>query len=289
MIKNKIVAITGGSGFLGKALLKKLGKQPAEIRCLGHSEKSMTDAQREFSDCHWIIGDILDPMSLRKLIGGADIVFHLAAQKHIPIGEAQPTYTAMVNINGTRNVMDEAVLSNVNAVIGISTDKACNPRNIYGMSKYFMERMFVEYNKEGKRCGWPTRFYTCRYGNVAASSGSVFEVWDKCGRDKKIFKITEPNMTRFYFTVEEAVKEVLEALRVKKLDGPYIPKMKAMRMGDALDVFMEHYDARKMEVIGNRGNEKIHEELIKGITSDKVERYTKEEIKQLLSHLGLLK
>lgn len=288
MFKDKVIAVTGGSGFLGTAIIKKLGDEPREIRAMGHSEKLMTQVQRELPECKWLMGDILDPPALHRLIDGADIVIHCAAQKHIPVGEAQPTYTAMTNILGTKNVIDACILANIEEVVGISTDKAFEPLTIYGMSKYFMERMFVENNREAKKCGWNTRFYTCRYGNVLFSSGSVFEIWDKCGREKKPFKITDPNMTRFFFTVDEAVKTIFSTFRKKDLERPYIPKMKAIKMGKALDIFMEHYGVRKMEIIGNRGNEKIHEGLGIGITSDKVEQFSRSGMISLFNKLGLL-
>ena len=289
MFKNKVIAITGASGFLGKALLKALGDDPTEIRCLGHSEKLMVEARGMFPTCKWLVGDILDTGVLHRLTDGADMVFHLAAQKHIPIGEAQPTYTLMTNIWGTKNVIDACIINNVEEVVGISTDKAFEPQTIYGMSKYFMERMFAENNLEAEKCNWVTRFYTCRYGNVGGSSGSVFEIWDKCGREKKKFQITVPEITRFFFTVEEAVEVIFETLKQKNLDGPYIPSMKAMKMGDVLDVFMDHYDVRDMEIVGNRGNEKIHEGLRKGLTSNKAEKHTKEEIVTFLKSINLLK
>lgn len=282
MFENKRIAITGASGFLGKALIKALGDTPSEIRCLGHSEKLMVEAKRQFPNCKWLAGDILDTGTLHKLIKGVDIVFHLAAQKHIPIGEAQPTYTLMTNIWGTKNVIDSCIIHNVEEVVGISTDKAFEPQTIYGMSKYFLERMFVENNTGA------TRFYTCRYGNVAGSSGSVFEIWDKCGQEGKQFEITDPEMTRFYFTVEEAVEVIFQTLKKKDLTKPYIPTMKAMKMEDVLSVFMEHYNVRQMKIVGNRGNEKKHEGLSKDSMSNKVEHYTKPEIAEFLKKINLL-
>jgi UDP-N-acetylglucosamine 4,6-dehydratase len=283
-MKNKTVAITGAAGYLGRALIERLvGMNPKEIRCYDHNEEKAVWASKLFPTTKWMVGDISDPLKMYALTHKTDVVFHLAAAKHIPVCEENPALAVDVNILGTVNVARQAISNKVKEVIGISTDKACQPQTVYGMSKYFMERLFAQYNK----MDLDTKFYTVRYGNVAASSGSVFEIWNKRGQEGKVLEITVPDMTRFYWTVEESVDFIFEGLKKKDEDKPAIPKMKAMRMGDVAEVFSEHYGVGIKEV-GNRGNEKIHEDLDEGITSDKVEKFTSEEIKSFLKKLGLL-
>jgi len=283
-MKNKTIAITGASGFLGQRLILRLLKlKPKEIRCMAHSEKRMVEAQKKFPRCKWYIGDIVNYEQCELFIRGADIVFHLGALKHIPIAEENPHHAIMTNINGTINVAVASHKNEVEKVIGISTDKACNPLNVYGMTKYLMEQLWWEYNRKGK-----TKFLACRYGNVAASSGSVFEIWDKLGREGKNLQITVPEMTRYYFKVDDAVDTIFKTIKKGYEDKVYIPKMKAMRMGDVADVFAEHYGVKK-ELSGNRGGEKIHEELGDGITSDEAPRFSKRQIKKFIKDIGLLK
>lgn len=278
----KSVAITGASGFLGRALLKRLEKlKVKDIVALAHSEQKGVEAMKQFPNVKWIIGDISDE-NIADRLTQQDIVFHLAAQKHIPIGENYPTLTVETNIVSTLNIMRSCQYFET-TLVGVSTDKACNPETVYGMSKYFMERMFFEWNKN-----YNTNFYCCRYGNVGGSSGSVFEIWDKLGKDGKTLKLTDPDMTRFYFTVEDAVDTLMKTLRLKMKDKVYVPKMKAMRMGDVADVFAKQYGVN-VEIVGNRGNEKVHEDLVDGLSSDIADRYNKKEIKTFLKKINLLK
>jgi len=271
------VTITGASGFLGRALTEKLKKDGNEVVCLGHSEKSILGSENKF-----IVGDITDRGFTDENIKG-DLVIHTAAQKVIPIAEENPSFSFKNNILGTLNVFESAIKNGVKEVILISTDKACKPETIYGKSKEVCEWLCWYFNNKQSE----TKFYACRYGNVAGSAMSVFEIWDKLGREGKNIQVTVPKMTRFFFTIDEAVQVVLDTLEAKLTDRPFIPKMKSITMGEASFLFSQHYKV-EVEMVGNRGMEKVHEEITDGLSSENCERFTKEEFKELLKKIGCL-
>ncbi|NCU42684.1 MAG: NAD-dependent epimerase/dehydratase family protein, partial [Candidatus Moranbacteria bacterium] len=168
-----MITISGASGYLGKHLIKAFeGKKS----CLAHSEKKMEEAKDENE---WHIGDITDKDFTDQYIKG-DLVIHCAAQKVIPIAENDPAFSIKNNVIGTLNVFQSAIKNNVKTVVFISTDKAYEPETIYGKTKEFGEWLCKYFNEKGD-----TKFLWCRYGNVLASSMSVFEVWDKLGKEGK--------------------------------------------------------------------------------------------------------
>lgn len=284
-----LIALTGGSGFLGKALIRRLLQEhfpfgKVEIRAMGHGEQKTVEAAREFPSVKWLIGDVLNYEDVLSLCDGADVVIHCAAIKHIPIAEKQPHKAIESNILGTINVIGAAKSKQVKTVLGISTDKAYNPINVYGMTKALMEALFFEQNRAQTK----TDFLVCRYGNVGGSSGSVFEIWDKLGQKGETLNVTDPEMTRFFFTVGDAVDVVLATLQKGDREAPYVPEMKAMRMGDVAQVFAEFYDVDLLET-GNRGGEKRHEGMSDTYSSETAARMTKEEITEFLQKIGLLK
>lgn len=283
-MKNKIVAVTGGSGFLGKALVKRfLDLGAKEVRALGHSEEKQQAAKKLLPEAKWFIGDINDAVALTALLKGADIVIHAAAQKVIPVGEDHPSLTVDTNILGTATLARTAVMNGVKEVVLVSTDKACHPETVYGVSKMLGEKLFASYNK----LGYDTKFYSCRYGNVAGSSGSIFEIWDREGKAGNTLKLTDPDMTRFYFSVDDAVDTILKTLETKDEEKPYIPKMKAIRMGLAADIFANHYGV-SVEIIGNRGNEKVDEDLTDDINSATCEQWEEKDFIKFLKSIGCL-
>ena len=276
----KKCCLTGASGFLGTALTEKFLSLGYEVTALGHSEKKTTEGNKK---AHWIIGDITDEDFCDQNIKG-DLIIHCAAQKHIPIAEQNPSFSIKNNIIGTLNVFRSAISNQVKEVVFISTDKAYKPETIYGKTKEVGEWLCQYYNNQNLG----TKFYWCRYGNVAGSSGSVFEIWDRLGKEGNDLKITVPDMTRFFFDINGAVRTVFKTLENKYTKNPYIPRMKSMKMEDVCQVFCEHYGV-KYEIIGNRGNEKIHEAMSDDYCSMDCERFTKGEISTFLKKLGLLK
>jgi len=276
----KKITCSGASGFLGKELVKRFVSEGYKVKALGHSEYKTALGNK---DADWYIGDITDEKFCEKHITG-DIVIHTAAQKHIPIAEKQPEFAIKNNILGTLNVFRAAINNHVKEVVFISTDKAYKPETIYGKTKEVCEWLCKYYN--AKNLG--TSFYWCRYGNVGGSSGSVFEIWDKLGKEGKTLELTVPEMTRFFFTIGEAVETVIATLERKDKENAFIPEMKAMLMSDVADVFSDYYGV-DVKVVGNRGNEKLHEGMSDSYNSSTCERFTKEEIRQFLLNIGLLK
>lgn len=270
--------ITGASGYLGTALVEYLGAE--NCVCLGHSEKPVE--QHRNNGSVWHIGDITDKDYTDRYIKG-DVVIHCAAQKVIPIAEENPEFAIKNNVLGTLNVFQSAIKNSVKTVVLISTDKAYNPETIYGKTKEMGEWLCQYYNR--KQQG--TRFLWCRYGNVIGSAMSVFEIWDKNGKEGKTLLLTVPEMTRFFFTIHDAIRTVMTTIERNDTEHPYIPKMKSIAMGEACSVFCEHYGVG-YEVIGNRGMEKLHEGMSDEYNSETCEHFTKEEFKELLQSINLL-
>jgi len=273
------VTITGAGGFLGKALTKYY--KTDEVKCLFHSEKSTVECMA--NGRQWVIGDITDRSFTDYAITG-DVVIHTAAQKVIPIAEQNVAFSFQNNVIGAINVFESAIKNKVKEVVLISTDKAYESETAYGQTKAVAEWLCWYYNKKQQ----VTRFYACRYGNVLASSMSIFEIWDREGKLGNTLKVTIPEMTRFFFTIDDAVQTVVQTLAEKLEDKPYIPEMKAIAMGVALSIFTEHYGVN-FEVIGNRGMEKLHEGMSKEYNSETCQHFSKQEFKELLISVGLLK
>jgi UDP-N-acetylglucosamine 4,6-dehydratase/5-epimerase len=267
-ITGKRVFITGGSGFLGRALTKRLLQEACDITIFSRSERPQVEMKRKFPTCNYVLGDVRDGKSLYNAMNGHDVVIHAAALKHVPIAEDQPIEAMKNNIVGSINVLECAkYIPTITHCLGISTDKAAQPASVYGMTKLLMEKMFYEVADN-----YPdTAFSLVRYGNVLFSSGSVIEIWIKLAKQGKKLKITVPEMTRFFFLVEDAVEVILESIDLSeeyKEKGyfciNYVPRIKACVLQDLLEVVMTkfNYDEDMVEVIGNRGNENVHEILV---------------------------
>ncbi len=202
------IFITGGAGYLGKAIMK-FGQEywpDAEYTVYSRDEPKHVHARTIFPDARYIIGDILDLTLLKESMKGHDIVIHAAAFKYVPQAEITPWVASKINIDGSRNVIAAACNANVDKVIGISTDKACQPVNVYGMTKLVMERLFLQANTWGG-----TKFNIVRYGNVVASTGSVIPIFRDQIRKNRELLITDPAMTRFWLSIRQAVRLIGEA------------------------------------------------------------------------------
>ncbi len=255
----KTVLITGGTGFLGKRLGLAL-KDKYRVVLAGRNNKQNFTAQK-FTGCEVLPLDISNIEAVRDVVNEIkpDIIIHAAATKFVDLAEKQPMECVDVNVLGSQNIARVAVDKGVEIVIGISTDKASPPvRNTYGLSKAIMERVFCSMNRKGK-----TRFTCVRYGNVAWSTGSVLTIWNKMIKETGVIGTTGPEMRRFFFTVDDAVRLVLAALyNIDVVEGKVLSmKMKAAQISDILRVWTAKTGG-KWEHIEGRPGERLDEFLI---------------------------
>lgn len=273
----KTILITGGTGFLGRRLGLAL-KNEYRVVLTGRNNKQNFMAQK-FTGCEVLPLDITNIEAVRDIVNEIqpDIIIHAAATKFVDLAEKQPMECVDVNVLGSQNIARVAVDKDVEIVIGVSTDKASPPvRNTYGLSKALMERVFCSMNRKKK-----TRFTCVRYGNVAWSTGSVLTIWNKMIKETGLIGTTGPEMRRFFFTVDEAVRLVLAALyNMDVVEGKVLSmKMKAAQISDILRVWTENKGG-KWEQIEGRPGERLDEYLI----GDAELPFTKELILDGITH-----
>jgi UDP-N-acetylglucosamine 4,6-dehydratase/5-epimerase len=264
MFDGKKVLITGGTGSLGKAITKRLLTTNVDtIRIFSREEWKQVEMQSNFQDkrLRYLIGDIRDKERLNRAMEDIDIVIHAAALKHVPIAEYNPFESIKTNVIGSQNVVDVCLDNNVEIAIAIGTDKAVAPLNTYGATKLLMERTFVSgnYHKGSHK----TKFLCVRYGNVLGSRGSIVPTFLEYAKAGKTFRITDPTMTRFNITMDEALEVIFRGIETGIGGEVFVPKLKAYRLGDLIDVMNElvHTDV-KTEISSARQGEKYHESLI---------------------------
>ncbi len=265
LFEDKVILITGGTGFLGRALIKAiLPFNPHSIRVFSRDEVKHHNVQEEFKynpKIRNLIGDVRDAERLKRAVRGADIVIHAAALKRLDILEYNVAEVIKTNILGTLNVVEACLEANVKKAVIVSTDKACSPVNTYGACKFVGERIFTEsnYNKGAS----PTIFTSVRYGNVLESTGSVIPFFISKILDDQKIPLTDERMTRFIISPTQAVELIFNALRYAIGGEVFIPRLPAFRILDLIDVLKEKCckDAAT-EVIGIRPGEKIHELMI---------------------------
>jgi len=264
MFDGKKVLITGGSGSLGKAITKRLLNTNVDtIRIFSREEWKQVEMQSNFQDkrLRFLIGDIRDKERLDRALEDIDIVIHAAALKHVPIAEYNPFEAVKTNVNGTQNLIDGCLEKGVEVAIAIGTDKAVAPLNTYGATKLLMERLFVSgnYHKGYHK----TRFLCVRYGNVLGSRGSIVPTFVNKIKEGQKIKITDPNMTRFNITMNEALELIFRGLEYGVGGEIFIPKLKSYRLDDITDAIIELSKLEtEKEIIGARAGEKYHESLI---------------------------
>jgi UDP-N-acetylglucosamine 4,6-dehydratase len=261
----KKLLITGGSGFLGRNLAIKL-KENYRVILTSRNNKQNFLTQK-ITGCEVIPMDVTNIESIRDVFNEVkpDIVIHAAATKFVDLCEKFPMETIDVNIIGSQNIARVSIEKGVDIVIGISTDKACPPvRNIYGLSKASMEKLFCLMDSKSK-----TKFTCVRYGNVVWSTGSVFPVWKDMHEKTGMIKSTGPEMRRFFFTVDDAVKLVTDAIdNIETIHGKILSReMKAAQISDILDVWIELYGG-KWETMEGRPGERNDEYLVGEIELD---------------------
>ena len=247
----KTILITGGSGFLGRNLALRL-KDQYNIY-LGSRNNKNNSIATKITGCPSIPLDISNIQSVRDVISEIkpDIIIHAGATKFVDLSEKYPMETIDVNIVGSQNVARVAIENNVEIVIGISTDKSTPPiRNIYGLTKATMERMFILMDGKHK-----TKFTAVRYGNVAWSTGSVLPIWETMHKETGKIGTTGPEMRRFFFTIQHAVDLVINSIEnIDIVRGKILSReMKSAQMKDILDVWIENYGGEWEHIEGRPG------------------------------------
>lgn len=252
----KNVLITGATGSLGYALTEKFINQGANLTLYSRDEKKQYDMRKVYPDCRYIVGDVRNYHSIRDAVRGIDIVIHAASLKYVNISELQPYEYTTVNVDGTINLVN-AILDEgtVERCVGISTDKACLPVNAYGLTKALLEKIMLEANT---RQGGNTIFNVARYGNVIGTRGSVIPFWKERREQGKTLPITNPDMTRFFFTLEEAVELIEYCLSAPE----NVIVSKAMGGVTLMQLAEVMKGGSEIEIVGERPGEKHHEMLL---------------------------
>lgn len=262
MFKNKTLLITGGTGSFGNAVLKKfLATDIQEIRIFSRDEKKQHDMRVELQNpkVKFYIGDVRDYGSINSALNGVDYVFHAAALKQVPSCEFYPIEAVRTNVFGTENVLNAAIANKVAKVICLSTDKAVYPINAMGISKAMMEKVMVAKS----RVSGETILVGTRYGNVMASRGSVIPLFLEQIKNNKPITITDPEMTRFMMTLDDAVELVLYAFQHGNSGDIFVQKSPASTIGELADAMKKIYDSNvDLKVIGTRHAEKLYETLL---------------------------
>lgn len=263
MFNNMILLITGGTGSFGNAVLHRfLDSNIAEIRIFSRDEKKQDDMRKKYNNpkIKFYIGDVRDVDSVRTAMRGADYVFHAAALKQVPSCEFYPLQAVKTNILGTENVLEAAVSLGIKRVICLSTDKAVYPINAMGISKAMMEKVAVAKSRESET----TTICVIRYGNVMASRGSVIPLFVDQIREGKALTITDPEMTRFMMTLDDAVDLVLYAFEHGKSGDIFVQKAPAATITTLTQALTELLGApnHEVRVIGTRHGEKLFEVLL---------------------------
>lgn len=264
-MQNKTLLITGGTGSFGNAVLRRFANSNefAEIRIFSRDEKKQDDLRKRMNNTKikFFIGDVRDFNSVAPVVKGVDYIFHAAALKQVPSCEFFPLEAVKTNILGTDNVLTAAELHKVTKVVVLSTDKAAYPINAMGMSKALMEKVMVA--KSRNLDDKVTLFHGTRYGNVMASRGSVIPLFIDQIKKGVPITITDPNMTRFMMTLEDAVDLVLFAFNNGNQGDIFVQKSPAATINVLAEALMQLYDKRvDVKTIGTRHGEKLYETLV---------------------------
>ena len=263
MFKNRKLLITGGTGSFGNAVLKRfLDSEINEIRILSRDEKKQDDLRKKYnhSKLKFYIGDVRDPQSVLNAVRGVDYIFHAAALKQVPSCEFHPLEAVKTNVLGTENVLEAAIQCGVKRVICLSTDKAVYPINAMGISKAMMEKVAIAKSRNSGQ----TVINITRYGNVMASRGSVIPLFIDQVRAGKPITITDPLMTRFMMTLDDAVELVLYAFKNGNNGDIFVQKAPAATVEVLVQALLSLLGKpdHEVRVIGTRHGEKLYEALL---------------------------
>lgn len=263
IFKDSILLITGGTGSFGNAVLKRfLNSEIREIRIFSRDEKKQDDMRKRFNNpkLKFYIGDIRDYQSVLHVVRDVDFIYHAAALKQVPSCEFHPIEAVKTNVLGTENVLEAAINCEVKRVICLSTDKAVYPINAMGISKAMMEKVIVAKSRSSTK----TVICITRYGNVMASRGSVIPLFVNQIRTSKPISITDPNMTRFMMTLDDAVDLVLYAFEYGNPGEIFVQKAPAVTIETLAKALTHLFDvvSHPINIIGTRHGEKLYESLL---------------------------
>lgn len=280
MESSKKYLITGGAGFLGQSLIDRLWKQNIRnLRVVGRNEGALMKLQERFHSVEIVPGDIADAWIAKKAMQGVAGVFHAAAFKHVGLAEEQSFQCVSSNVIGSLNILRESYQTRPDFVIGISTDKVAQVSGIYGATKLCMEALF----REAESVNHATKYRIVRYGNIIKSTGSFLTKWEDKMRKGKEIIITDPEMTRFFWSVEEAVDAVFECLEKSPNATPWISKMKAISLRDALAACQKAWGSSSpIKMVGRQPGENLHETIDGKTFSNEVEQFSVEEFAKFL-------
>lgn len=269
MFTNSTILVTGGAGSWGQELIKHLLlHNPQKIIIFSRNEASQVKMNREIDDPRltFSIGDVRELKTLVKACEGVDFIFHLAALKHVPVCEEQPLEAWKTNVIGTQNVIEAATVNRVKKVINISTDKAANPVNFYGMTKAIGEKLIVYANLQKGE----TKFINVRGGNILGSNGSVLNLFIEQIKEKRRISITDKKMIRFFMTPKSATELLLTAAKEGKGGETFILKTSAWKILDMAEVLIDAYGTADTEIAetGIRPGEKFNEVFLSSIESN---------------------
>jgi len=263
MLNNKNILITGGTGSFGKKAVEIILKKfnPAKLIVFSRDELKQFEMAQQFPDTkyrcmRYFIGDVRDKERLHRAFHGVDVIIHAAALKQVPAAEYNPTEVIKTNIYGAQNVVNAAADRGVKKIIALSTDKAANPVNLYGATKLCSDRLFIAANAFVS--GNESCFSVVRYGNVLGSRGSVIPFFLE-KKNQSVLPITDPNMTRFWITLEQSVEFVLKCLELMVGGELFIPKIPSMKITDLAKAICPDC---KTEIVGKRAGEKLHEIMV---------------------------
>ena len=264
MLNNKSILITGGTGSFGKKFTEFVLKNYPDIKRLviysrdelKQYEMAQVYNSKKYPGIRYFIGDVRESERLKRACERIDIIIHAAALKHVPIAEYNPMETVKTNVIGAENVINAALETNVKHVVALSTDKAAAPINLYGATKLVSDKLFIAANNVK---GWrDLRFSVVRYGNVMGSRGSVIPFFMKKAKEG-IIPITHRDMTRFNITLDDSIRMVLWALENAKGGELFVPKIPSYKIETVAEAIAP---SAKIEEIGVRPGEKLHEEMI---------------------------
>lgn len=272
ILEGKNILITGGTGSIGSTLVKEIlaHYSPKQVRIFSRDDSKQFELMQclpKDAPVNFLIGDVRDKDRLMRAMEDIHVVFHAAAMKHVSLCERNPFEAMNTNVQGTQNVIDCAISAGVDRVVHISTDKAVHPRNVMGTTKLLAERlMLASYFYKGKS---KTKFCCVRFGNVLWSRGSVLPIFVKQILSGSPITLTDPEMTRFFMSIRQAVKLVIQAAEMTKESEIFVLKMSAARMGDMIgplqEIMMEENLIKTLspiEIIGPKEGESTHEKLL---------------------------